>query len=135
MDVCPGKQVQGSVRLHVGERKTSLAIQPFLFNEDGETGIREVATCRILMCSSRHPPHFKNEWHTSEALCRPTTWEKPLGKGRVVSKPTNGAQGIPQKDKLLSDKKKSWSQKYDVWVFSKRQPVSADCSINASYPG
>lgn len=135
--VCVPQKANVSVCAYVCGRKekTIPAIQPFLFNEEWKTGIQRCGYVpHINVCSPDLLPHFKNEWHRSEALYRSTTWEKQLMRERIISKPTNVARGILQ-NKLLSDKKKSWSQGYDVWVFSKRQPVSADCSINASYPG
>jgi hypothetical protein len=79
------------------------AIQPFLFNEEWKTGIQRCGYMpHINVCSPDLLPHFKNEWHESEALYRSTTWGKQLMRERIL-KPRNVAQGIPQKNKLFSD--------------------------------
>lgn len=95
-----------------------------------------VAPCCMLMCEDQTSSPAQGR--VAPVRAQPSV-ARPRGRSRARghTSPLNLQTGPKEfcRGARCLLRKRSWSQKYDVWVFSKRQPVSADCSINASYPG
>lgn len=63
--------------------------------KNGRLAFRDVVTCRILMCAHQTSSPTLKMSGTQGSPHRSTMWEKQLLGKQIISKPTNGAQGIP----------------------------------------
>lgn len=103
--------------------KTILATQPFLFNEEWKTGIQRCSyTPHINACAPDVRPHLQNDWHRSAALCRPTTWEKPLTRSHSITQPTNGHKDFRRRTSCSLTRRKAGPRNMMFGCFWKDSP-------------